>query len=318
MPTVFDSTDPDVTGDMVSRLYARVRVTDRDGQHRVTLTQDRIGPVMLHRFDYHCLVDFEMDPLRSVVLLNATQGALPRLTLGHYEGDVHAGQVLCIPPGLPCAGEVDHLTHDSVILPPDQLDRVAATAPGRSPKPIRLTGYLPVTPTAGRYLRHTIAHVRDTVRADPTPYEQPLLASTTSQLLAAAVLATFPSTAVTEPTIDDRNDARPVTLRRALAYIDDHAGTDISAADIATAARISIRTLQYAFRRHLDTTPMRHLRRVRLAHAHRDLLTADPAAGVTVTAVAARWGFFHSGQFAAAYRRVYGRPPHRTLYQDAP
>ncbi|GGZ22539.1 AraC family transcriptional regulator [Streptomyces poonensis] len=318
MPVILDSTDPDVTGEAVSRLYARVRVIDRDGRHRVRLTQDSIGPVTLHWFDYHCDVDFVMDPLTGVVLLSATRGALSRLRLGGYEGRVDAGQVVCFPPGLPSAGQVDHLTHDCVILPPALLDKVAAAAPGRTPQPIRLTGCLPVAPAGGRFLRQTIAYLRDAVHADPRLYEEPLIASTASQLLAATVLAVFPSTVLTEPTIDDRNDAHPATLRRALSYIEDHADEDISVADIAAAARISVRTVQYAFRRHLDTTPMRHLRRVRLAQAHGDLLAADPTTGVTVTAVAGRWGFFHSGQFAAAYRRAYGCPPHRTLRQESP
>ncbi|MFD7817469.1 helix-turn-helix domain-containing protein [Streptomyces sp. NPDC059785] len=90
---------------------------------------------------------------------------------------------------------------------------------------------------------------------------------------------------------DDGQDGRPATVRRAVAFIDEHAPRDLSVADIAEAAHVSIRTLQCAFRRHLDTTPMNHLRRVRLAHAHADLLAADPASGVTVTvtAIATRW-----------------------------
>ncbi|MFD7713756.1 helix-turn-helix transcriptional regulator [Streptomyces sp. NPDC059786] len=112
---------------------------------------------------------------------------------------------------------------------------------------------------------------------------------------------------------DDGQDGRPATVRRAVAFIDEHAPRDLSVADIAEAAHVSIRTLQCAFRRHLDTTPMNHLRRVRLAHAHADLLAADPASGVTVTAIATRWGFLQPGRFAAAYRAVYGRPPHQTL-----
>ena len=37
-------------------------------------------------------------------------------------------------------------------------------------------------------------------------------------------------------------------------FIDEHAHQDITAADIAGAARVTIRTIQLAFRRHLDTT----------------------------------------------------------------
>jgi hypothetical protein len=43
-------------------------------------------------------------------------------------------------------------------------------------------------------------------------------------------------------------------MRRAVAFIDEHAHEDIAAADIAAAAGVTIRSVQLAFRRHLDST----------------------------------------------------------------
>ncbi|WP_421106244.1 helix-turn-helix transcriptional regulator [Streptomyces sp. NEAU-S77] len=108
----------------------------------------------------------------------------------------------------------------------------------------------------------------------------------------------------------------PAMLRRALAHIDDHADQPVTVA----AARVTVRALQYAFRRHVNTTPLAHLRRVRLSRAHHDLLNTDPGGGATVTEIAARWGFWHPGRFAALYRETYGRSPHRDLrgsYHDS-
>ena len=115
-----------------------------------------------------------------------------------------------------------------------------------------------------------------------------------------------------DPTIQDRNDGSPATLRRAVAFIDEHAHEDITAADIGAAAFVTIRAVQLAFQRHMGTTPLAYLRRVRLARAHHDLTTADPATQ-TVTAIAYRWGFHSSSRFAAAYRQAYGIPPGHTL-----
>jgi transcriptional regulator GlxA family with amidase domain len=123
---------------------------------------------------------------------------------------------------------------------------------------------------------------------------------------------------VFEPTIEDRHDSHPRTLRRAIAYVDDHAHEDISVADIAAAANVTIRALQHAFRRHRDTTPMGYVRLVRLRQAHQELLATDPTSGVTVTEVAARWGFFHPGRFARYYREIHGNSPYQTLLRDAP
>ena len=79
------------------------------------------------------------------------------------------------------------------------------------------------------------------------------------------------------------------------------------------AAHVTVRAVQLAFRRHLDTTPMAYLRRVRLERSYRQLQAAHPDDGTTVTAVAARWGFASPSQFAGRYRRTYGQPPSHTL-----
>ena len=45
---------------------------------------------------------------------------------------------------------------------------------------------------------------------------------------------------------------------------------------------------------------------------------AGSTTGVTVTEIAAHWGFFHPGHFASYYRRTYGRPPSWTLLRGPP
>jgi AraC family ethanolamine operon transcriptional activator len=48
-------------------------------------------------------------------------------------------------------------------------------------------------------------------------------------------------------------------------------------------------------------------------NAVRQELKAAPAGTATVHAIARRWGFFHTGEFAAAYRRLFGELPSQTL-----
>lgn len=191
------------------------------------------------------------------------------------------------------------------------LAQVAAASPARAPGPVRLTGYRPVSPTAARRWNRAVAYLRaELADADP----QPLVRGAAARLLAATVLATFPNTALIDPTAQDRRDATSATVRAAVAYIEEHADRDLSAADISAAVNVSIRAVQWAFRRHLDTTPMAYLRTVRLERAHRDLLAADPRDGVTVTGIAARWGFVSHSRFAARYRTAYGVSPRHTLH----
>lgn len=104
----------------------------------------------------------------------------------------------------------------------------------------------------------------------------------------------------------------PRALRRATEYIDEHLAEPISTAMIADAARVSVRTLQLGFRRHLGSTPTEYLRQARLAEAHAELLRGEPSE-TSVGLIARRWGFTHLARFSASYRREYGRYPRETL-----
>jgi AraC-like DNA-binding protein len=187
-----------------------------------------------------------------------------------------------VQPGYPYAATMEQTVLEQAVLDAAVLSQVAGTAPGRRPQPIRFTGYQPATSRDAQAWKDTYAYARDTVLARPDAALHPLLAAATARLLAATALAVFPSNALTDPTIEDRHDAHPATLRRAIAFIDENAHTDISVADIAAAACVTIRAVQLAFRRHLDTTPLAYLRRVRLGHAHDELKQASPGDGVTV------------------------------------
>jgi transcriptional regulator GlxA family with amidase domain len=105
---------------------------------------------------------------------------------------------------------------------------------------------------------------------------------------------------------------QPQTLRRAIAFIHNNAHRGIALTDIAAAIGVTPRSVQYTFRRHLGTTPLEYLRKVRLNRAHRDLQVADPAVD-TVMEIAGRWRFGHPGRFSMAYKEAFGSPPSRTL-----
>ncbi|GAA2900048.1 hypothetical protein GCM10020220_106860 [Nonomuraea rubra] len=201
----------------------------------------------------------------------------------------------------------------TVTLPLGLLADVAGTRANGSAEPPRLLSRSALGPAASRMVADTIA-LTDGLLTGPAA-EHPLVVGNAARLLAAAVLAAFPTTLTLQDEIPaDRADGTPAVLRLAVGYIDAHfAEPDLSLAGIAAAACATPRAVQYAFRRHHGTTPMGYVRRLRLAAAHADLLAADPAGGATVGAIAARWGFYHPGRFSAYYRSVYGRPPRATL-----
>ncbi|MCB0950246.1 MAG: helix-turn-helix transcriptional regulator [Mycobacterium sp.] len=101
-------------------------------------------------------------------------------------------------------------------------------------------------------------------------------------------------------------------LAQALDFIHANSQYGISIRDIASASGVTPRAIQYAFREHLDTTPLEYLRQFRLERAHRELMAADPRYD-TVTAIASRCGFGHAGRFSSEYKRAFGTEPRNTL-----
>ncbi|MEU7597071.1 helix-turn-helix transcriptional regulator [Streptomyces sp. NPDC039022] len=261
-------------------------------------------------------ITYRREPLQPL-LFSSLQGTHGRLehSWGHDSQRFGPGDVLLIsPPDAPCVGRVTDARFRTVGLATEQL-AMAAAASGLPAGPLRFTDSKAVSPQMARYWKRTVAFALAEVAAGPEAVAQPLVLSGITRLLATAALAVFPHTLNhhSDPAASASRDATPSTVRRAVAFIESHPDADIGLSEIAAAAHVSPRALQHAFRRHMDVTPTGYLRRVRLAHAHQDLVDATPGSGATVTAIAARWGFAHPSRFAATYRTAYGRTPQQTL-----
>lgn len=114
------------------------------------------------------------------------------------------------------------------------------------------------------------------------------------------------------PRIADRGDER--CLRRAKEYIHAHLDRALNTAEIARHACVSPRTLEVAFKRQGEATPLAYARRCRLQAVHEALRRAgDEGRPLNVTDVALSHGFLHMGRFAAQYRRQFGCSPSETM-----
>ncbi len=312
---IFETADVDFAEQILSTAYGGMRRMGAHGQRRgMRMVQFSLTPALrLDHLSFRMSFDTHAAPMGVLVFGAVRSGLVSHTSDGSHRrlrpGDVY----LSAQPDHAFAATIQDTEAEAAVIDPALLSQIADTEPGRTEQPVRFTGYEPVSPRAALAWKCTYAYVRDTVVAQPDAARHPLIASSAARLLVAAALAAFPSNALTDPTIEGRRDAHPATLRRAIAFIDEHAHSDITTADVAAAAHVSIRALQLAFRRHLGTTPVVYLRRVRLDHAHRDLAAADPARQ-TVTAIAHRWGFHSSSRFAHYYHQAYGVTPSRTLH----
>jgi AraC-like DNA-binding protein len=253
--------------------------------------------------------------MSSLVVCVTHSGGFDQLLPG--EEAVVAGPGAVVAAGIhadvPFGGGVRAGRFSQLILEPGSLGEIAGTN-GHGDEAVRLTALEPVSAEASDHLVRLVGYVRD-VSESALSERTPLLAGEIRRHVAATVLATFPSTADSEPARTDRRDSTPENLRKAIAFIEDNAVRDISLADIAAAVYVTPRTLQYMFRKHRDSTPLEYLRRVRLHYAHLELVSADPLRA-TVSEIARKWGFGHVGRFAAFHRQEYGRSPHHTLRDE--
>lgn len=106
------------------------------------------------------------------------------------------------------------------------------------------------------------------------------------------------------------------TLRMARAFMEANAAEAVGLCDIAAAAHVTVRSVQYAFA-DVGSTPLAYLRHVRLGRAHLDLVAGSVDRGDSVTEIALAWRFGHQGRFAAAYQARYGLLPSATLARPA-
>jgi AraC-like DNA-binding protein len=305
---LFDSDELERTEEFLSAHYAPMRIGSRTPRSRARISRASGRLVTVDHLDLGFEMSYDVTPLQKICLCDVVSGTVEdHAPHGETPERFGRGELFSFsPPDRPYRGRINRASYSITMIDPRLLTELAAPTPDRDP--VRLLDHRAVSSAAAHRLRQAIAHVDEVVLADPALEDNPILGATAARYLAAHVLSTFPNSA--EPPAF--RTPPPATVQRAVAFIESHADTDISPADIAAAAGVGVRALQLAFRRHLDTTPAAHLRTVRLAAAHRDLLAADPGTH-TVAAVARRWGFGHLGRFSADYRKMYGEPPARTL-----
>ena len=191
----------------------------------------------------------------------------------------------------------------AVIFDRRAAEDLARQLTGDDRSELRAAGLAPHSPADAHRWEKSFAYVEHLLG---TAGAEPLLRAELERHALMMTLSAFPTTfddALRRPV---QRSGAPASVRRALAYIDENAHLPITIDEVAAAAYISTRGLQYAFRRALDITPAQALRRARLEGAHRDLHVGGAR---SVGEVARRWGFSNSSRFTAAYREAYGVPP---------
>lgn len=102
-------------------------------------------------------------------------------------------------------------------------------------------------------------------------------------------------------------------VMRAIEFIAEHPDDMVTVSDLCRLLRVSRRTLQQYFEDVLHISPLQYLRAFKLNKVRALIRTAGGT--LRVQDAAAQWGFWHLGQFASDYRRLFGELPSQTSAQ---
>ncbi|MEE6176206.1 helix-turn-helix transcriptional regulator [Mycobacterium sp. 050134] len=213
--------------------------------------------------------------------------------------------------GMSCTLQVNGARFDVVSVLAEALHKAVPEWTAPLPRQAQFLGWRPRSRAAVRAWHRALDYVTATL-ASPDTAQQPLIVAAMAPLLAGALLECYPSTLTDQEVTGDT--PVPETLKDAVSFIHRNASGEVGINDVAAAVHLTPRAVQYLFRRQLNTTPTEYMRRVRLSRAHQDLSVGTPST-TTVTEIAQRWGFAHTGRFAVLYRQTYGQSPHSILRQ---
>jgi AraC family transcriptional regulator, ethanolamine operon transcriptional activator len=173
-----------------------------------------------------------------------------------------------------------------------------------------LTRVLPAVPRARRALGTWLQCVLNRVHADPAVLAYPAAVDALECDLLEGLLRTL-CLGVPSPLLEGARHRR-YGFDLAIEYLRAADLGSLTAPALCAEVQVSQRTLEYAFRERLGTSPMGFIRRLRL-HAVRRALLAAEGEGATVTEIAMTFGFYQLGRFAAEYRAIFGELPSATL-----
>jgi AraC-like DNA-binding protein len=303
-------TNPDDYATAIRATKAEITVTGR-GQFTAQLTRIDLHRLWLQRFSDNlprvahsaaqtgrATFSFRTEPGPS--LLWAGVEMKPTNIIRHSEG----ANSFQRSSGSACWGAMS--------LPVEGMAIVGAAMAGCDLTPPRDT--LTVIPAPGAMARLQRLHAaagRLAVEA-PEIIADPEAARGLEQALIEAMIGCLGNGAVGEDSAAQRR--HELILRRFRQVVEEHSGQSLYLSEICAAIGVSERTLRLCCQEHLGMGPKRYLVLRRMQLARRALRESAPSAAA-VTEIATRYGFWHFGRFAGAYRSLFGEMPSATLHR---
>jgi AraC-like DNA-binding protein len=300
-----EASDPERASEAFCSVFGEGQVTAGDGPFRyvqASLVDDGISVSRITCTGHGVRAATAGSPDLVAFLVRTGRLELQR---GPDRVQIGEGGVGLLPMGESAELRWDEVSFDLVSFPMSSIARLL----GAEGRPVRINApaLVPQSEALAAYWRRLASGLMFQMLSEPDLYQRDLLRG---QLVDALTAATIEAFGLSDTSEDDPTGDRDV-LRRALDFMGSMLGEPISIVQVAAAAGLSVRGLQLLFQRALGTTPVAHLRRLRLLGARTALLS--PTAGTTVGAVARRFGYTNLGRFSAHYRAEFDEQPSRTL-----
>ena len=306
------TTDLDEAGRFCRRLfYDSIRVRPLGTDRTIDFVADgmRLGPITVGEVRYGSDVYVTSTDLQTAyhVLVPIT-GAVQSRQLGHVVAADASCAVVLQPVGdveLRWAADCRVV---SVKVDRAALEREVDAALGRQvASPMPLGASFSTGSGPGRSWAALVRLLLEEMRGTDGLVDRPQIARHWQDLLISGL-----ALSVEHPYSHEPAARRPRTVKRTLDAMHADPARQFTATELASIAGVGVRVLQESFKQHLGMSPLTYLRRLRLDGVHHELSRGDPWQ-VSVSEVAARWGFTHLGRFAGAYRARYGVSPSQTL-----
>jgi AraC-like DNA-binding protein len=316
---VFRARDLEPAREYLSGVLAPHRLAYLTREHRLNFRHRRakLGAVELNALQFGGDVMVTAPHIPDYFLLQFTLAGSCTLAQGGRTYDMRAGSVAVINPCRPFTKSWSPDGRQLLIrMDRSLLEREMLAWTGRDPRePIEFDQSQAFAMEKVATLTHAVRMLCDDLRGESSGLDHPLVRDRVASTLASALLVGMPHN-YSRAFEARESSIAPASVRRAERFIEDNAENAIGLADVATAAGVSARSLQLAFRRFRDTTPMAHLRALRLELARSELARAGQDGG-SVTSVANAHGFGSVSRFAADYKTRFHEQPSETLRRGA-
>ncbi len=126
-----------------------------------------------------------------------------------------------------------------------------------------------------------------------------------SNMIIDSLLISYPNN-YRDALLDSVANICPKTIRLAIDFIQENIARSMTNEEIAEICGVSIRALQYGFRRFMGMSISEYKMDIRLQRAREDLIQQRD---MTIFEIAHKWGFITPSGFSQAFKRRFGELP---------